>query len=35
MLAAILNAYVLEDIVVEDPPLEDVIAEVYSRMDEM
>jgi ABC-2 type transport system ATP-binding protein len=35
VLAAILNAYALEDIVVEDPPLEEVIAEVFSRMDEM
>jgi ABC-2 type transport system ATP-binding protein len=33
MLAAILAQYAIEDVVVEDPPLEEVIAEVFSQVD--
>ncbi|MHB8969311.1 MAG: ABC transporter ATP-binding protein [Pirellulaceae bacterium] len=32
VMAAILSAYAVEDVAVEDPPLEDVIAEVFSQM---
>ncbi len=32
VMAAILNAYAVEDIAVEDPPLEDVIAEVFANV---
>jgi ABC-type uncharacterized transport system ATPase subunit len=31
-MAAILSAYAVEDVAVEDPPLEDVIAEVFSQL---
>ena len=33
MLARILDRYTIEDVVVEDPPLEEVIAEVFSQAD--
>jgi ABC-2 type transport system ATP-binding protein len=32
VMAAILSAYAVEDVAVEDPPLEDVIAEVFSQL---
>jgi hypothetical protein len=32
-LAAILAQHPIEDVVVEDPPLEEVIAEVFSQVD--
>ena len=32
VMAAILNAYAVEDVAVEDPPLEEVIAEVFSQV---
>ena len=32
VMAAILSAYAVEDVAVEDPPLEDVIAEVFSQV---
>ena len=34
VMAAILSAYTVEDVAVEDPPLEEVIAEVFSRVDD-
>jgi ABC-2 type transport system ATP-binding protein len=33
-LAAILNEHAIEDVVVEDPPLEEVIASLYASVDE-
>jgi ABC-2 type transport system ATP-binding protein len=33
VMAAILSAYAVEDMAVEDPPLEEVIADVFSRVD--
>ena len=33
-LAALLDQHVLEDVSVEDPPLEEVIAEMFSQVDE-
>ena len=33
-LAAILDQYTIEDVVVEDPPLEEVIADVFTQIDE-
>jgi ABC-2 type transport system ATP-binding protein len=33
-LAAILNEHIIEDVVVEDPPLEEVIASLYASVDE-
>ena len=35
VLAAILDKYAVVDIAVEDPPLEDVIADVFSQVDEI
>jgi hypothetical protein len=32
MLASVLDRYQVDDLVVEDPPLEDVIAEVFSKV---
>ncbi len=34
VMAAILSAYAVEDVAVEDPPLEEVIAEVFSQVDD-
>ena len=34
VMAAILDAYTIEDVAVEDPPLESVIAEVFAQVDE-
>ena len=33
-LAAILNEHMIEDVVVEDPPLEEVIASLYASVDD-
>ena len=35
VMAALLSAYTVEDVAVEDPPLEEVIAEVFSRVDDV
>jgi len=35
VMAALLSAYTVDDVAVEDPPLEDVIAEVFSRVDDV
>ena len=34
VMASILDAYAVEDIAVEDPPLEDVIAEVFAGVEQ-
>ena len=34
VMAAILDAYTIEDVAVEDPPLESVIAEVFAQVNE-